>query len=133
MASITSIVSAERYSTTAAARLVGVHVATIWRWILRGVRGRKLDSVMIGGRRYILKCDLESFLTPGGHADSREQPPELYIGAELVDRQLDATGLGPAGAARKEPGHTHAKPPRRRTSPPSSGRTIDSEETQHVK
>jgi hypothetical protein len=26
--------------------------ATLWRWAMRGVRGVKLDTVIIGGRRY---------------------------------------------------------------------------------
>lgn len=28
------------------------HVSTVWRWINRGVRGVKLETVMVGGRRF---------------------------------------------------------------------------------
>lgn len=49
-------ISLERLLTiTAAARAVkpaGVNSATCWRWIQRGVRGVKLETVLIGGRRY---------------------------------------------------------------------------------
>ena len=33
------------------------HVSTIWRWIQRGIRGHRLDSVLWGGRRF---CSLEA-------------------------------------------------------------------------
>ena len=29
--------------------------ATLWRWMLKGVRGAKLDSIRIGGRRFTSK------------------------------------------------------------------------------
>ncbi len=57
-------ISARRHSPTAVAQLAQVHVATVWRWILRGVRGRKLPSIIIGGRRYILESDLRDFSWP---------------------------------------------------------------------
>ncbi len=28
------------------------HIATCWRWIQRGVRGVKLETVLIGGKRF---------------------------------------------------------------------------------
>ena len=28
------------------------HLATCWRWIKRGCRGVKLETVLIGGKRY---------------------------------------------------------------------------------
>lgn len=30
----------------------GVNIATVYRWTMRGVRGRRLESVRIGGSRY---------------------------------------------------------------------------------
>jgi hypothetical protein len=41
-------------STTQATREVPgrPHVSTVWRWINRGVRGVKLETVMVGGRRF---------------------------------------------------------------------------------
>ncbi len=37
-------------------------VPTLHRWISKGVRGHRLKSVMIGGRRMVLIEDLEHFL-----------------------------------------------------------------------
>ena len=28
------------------------HVSTVWRWVLRGVKGHRLESFLVGGRRY---------------------------------------------------------------------------------
>ena len=39
--------------------------ATIWRWILSGVRGRKLESVRIGGRRFTSEQAIARFLGIG--------------------------------------------------------------------
>ena len=54
-----------RLSVNHAARRVGVHPSTLWRWILTGTRNRKLPSVAVGGRRYVLVADLEAFLAQG--------------------------------------------------------------------
>ena len=48
---------------TETAKLLGVHVATVYRWLYGGVRGRKLKSVLVGGRRRIFKSDLDAFLS----------------------------------------------------------------------
>lgn len=41
------------------------HPATVWRWVTRGVRGRKLATQMIGGRRFITGQALLEFLGGG--------------------------------------------------------------------
>ena len=48
---------------TETAKLLGVHVATVYRWLYGGVRGRKLKSVLVGGRRRIITADLDEFLS----------------------------------------------------------------------
>ncbi len=35
---------------------------TLWRWCVRGVRGQKLRSRFIGGRRVVSEDDLDAFL-----------------------------------------------------------------------
>ncbi len=81
----------ERFTLHVAARLSGVHVATVWRWVLRGVRGRKLRSIMIGGRRYILARDLEAFLAQSDSASvPSSQEVERCSEAEV---ELDRLGI----------------------------------------
>jgi hypothetical protein len=36
--------------------------ATCWRWALRGVRGRRLETFLIGGRRYTSREAVDRFL-----------------------------------------------------------------------
>ena len=40
------ILNETRYSLSQLARHVGVHVGTVWRWTLHGVRGHKLRTVV---------------------------------------------------------------------------------------
>lgn len=37
--------------------------ATVWRWALRGVKGVKLESIVIGGRRYTSTAAIDRFIT----------------------------------------------------------------------
>lgn len=57
-----------------------VHISTIWRWIQRGVRGVKLESLNIGGRRYVPREALEHFLEALNrpHLATAEHQPPAY-------------------------------------------------------
>lgn len=67
-----SILQSEKYSATKVSKITDTHVSTVWRWILHGVDGRKLRSVKIGGRRYVLAEDLEAFLADGTDTDETD-------------------------------------------------------------
>lgn len=87
-----SMFTDERYSMNEAARLLKVHVATIWRWYLHGVRGRKLSTKLIGARRYVLAEDLQTFLAALNdfkpvNADA------VRCRAENAGRLLEARGI----------------------------------------
>jgi hypothetical protein len=86
---------AERYTLRQTAKLVGVNLATVWRWCLHGARGKKLRSVHIGGRRFVLATDLDAFLAPAASTDSAtvEESPALTHRAEAAERELDRLGL----------------------------------------
>jgi hypothetical protein len=74
------------------ARQLDVHVATVWRWATRGVRGRRLTTIVIGGRRYVLNADLDAFLRPPSVTpDQRAVPADQDHDA--VESQLDRLGL----------------------------------------
>ncbi|HEY7060488.1 MAG TPA: helix-turn-helix domain-containing protein [Chloroflexota bacterium] len=76
-------------SVAAAAKLLGVHTATIRRWVDSGT----LRAYRLGPRRLLLKReDLERLITPAHH-----EP------ATMVDmRQQDATPLRPLTPEEKE-------------------------------
>ena len=61
----------ERLSLKQVAKHLRVHIATVYRWTLRGVRGRRLKSFLVGGRRYVDADDLVKFLRPHQDVDSR--------------------------------------------------------------
>jgi hypothetical protein len=65
------------------------HVASVWRWALAGVRGQKLETVVIGGQRWTSREAIARFVQrlnePGAVPDPPNQPAE-DAGAELVRR-----------------------------------------------
>lgn len=65
-----NVLDAPRLTVNEAAKRMGVHPSSVWRWILTGVRGRKLVAHHFGARRRILLSDLEAFLTPECSATS---------------------------------------------------------------
>ena len=85
-----------RYTATQLAQHLHVHVATIWRWILRGVRGKKLTTIMVGGRRFVLESDLRIFLA-GGSSIAQTNKKELHSRADSAGQQLDALGVSVVG------------------------------------
>jgi hypothetical protein len=46
-------------------KLTGVakpNVSTLWRWCLKGCKGVKLDSICIGGKRFVTAAAIERFI-----------------------------------------------------------------------
>ncbi|MCA9236978.1 MAG: DUF1580 domain-containing protein [Planctomycetales bacterium] len=46
------LLTEHRLTLPALARREGVNPSTAWRWALRGVRGARLQTFAVGGRRY---------------------------------------------------------------------------------
>jgi hypothetical protein len=55
----------ELLSLSAAADLLPnqPHVSTLWRWCLRGIKGVRLRTVFVGGRRYTTPAYLIEFVS----------------------------------------------------------------------
>ncbi|MGA2619871.1 MAG: DUF1580 domain-containing protein [Thermoguttaceae bacterium] len=71
----------------------GISRATLWRWMLRGIGGVRLESVKIGGVRYVTRKAVERFvaaLNRGTHVNNTADP---HCKTKQVERQLDAEGL----------------------------------------
>lgn len=50
------------------------HVATIWRWVAKGVKGIKLSVVRVGGRTMVTPDAIETFLTRLNAVDEAQSP-----------------------------------------------------------
>lgn len=79
----------------AAKRVPGrVHVSTVWRWSLRGVRGRVLETVIIGGRRYTSAEALERFAQQKGTPSIEPQLSTRRLKQiEAAEKRLSELGV----------------------------------------
>lgn len=83
-----------RLTITQLARREGVHAATCWRWVLSGVRGLRLRSIRVGGRRFVLESDWQEF-SQKLNADLQDAPTDpasaaVTARAEAAGKELDA-------------------------------------------
>lgn len=75
------------------------HIATVWRWIKRGCRGVKLETVLVGGRRYTSRESIFRFVeatteaADSGSATSPNLSPSRRRAHENANRELDDAGI----------------------------------------
>ena len=74
----------ERYTVNQVASSLNVHIGTVYRWIFQGVRGRRLGSFLVGGRRYISRSDLERFVRPADHFLTAQNSRNSKIAQETL-------------------------------------------------
>ena len=94
----------DRLTINEFARREKVHAATAWRWMQHGVRGIRLRSIRVGGRRFILESDWLAF-SAALNADLADAPADpipasVTARAERAGRELD-TVLGDGGSRRR--------------------------------
>jgi len=76
----------------------GVHVATLWRWAMHGVRGVRLETVRAGGSLCTSIEAIERFFETLTRQSAGEPIPEPLPRARAADvrraeRVLDAAGI----------------------------------------
>lgn len=74
------------------------HISTIHRWRLRGIRGQKLETILVGGRRFTSVEALERFIARTTAAANGEQipvrtPRQREKAIEQADRELAKDGI----------------------------------------
>ena len=74
------------------------HIATCWRWIYHGVRGVKLATIVVGGRRFTSKEAIERFIEASTATADRTPIPartarERRRAIEQAERELAAAGI----------------------------------------
>lgn len=73
-----------------AAKVLGCHLGTVWRYSSTGVRGVKLESWLIGGKRVTSADSIESFLR-ALNGEKQDPPPSPADSiAEKMKRSLEA-------------------------------------------
>lgn len=90
---MTRTLASKRLSMREAASYLDVHICTLWRWALHGVRGRRLRTFLLGGRRYVVLADLEAFAHPDEQGNEAgmlnrgdDSPRSAIVAAELIQR-----------------------------------------------
>lgn len=68
--------------------------ATLWRWILRGSRGVRLETLMIGGRRFTSRAAVARFI----EGVTRAATPALAATPSTTARQRHAAAEREAAA-----------------------------------
>jgi len=79
-----NLFSEERISFIELAKREKVHVVTVWRWSLRGCKGHRLESMVVGGRRYTTLPAYERWL-----ARINDQTPRPNLGRTPRQREAD--------------------------------------------
>jgi hypothetical protein len=71
------------------------HIATLHRWRLRGVKGVKLETVLVGGRRFTSVEAIARFMERlnGGRGSDRMTPARRQKEIEAAERELADAGI----------------------------------------
>lgn len=74
------------------------HLSTIHRWRLRGARGVRLETVVIGGRRYTSQSALEEFVAKTTAASDGSSVSIQHCGSRAnaiaqAEKELSADGI----------------------------------------
>ena len=74
------------------------HLSTLHRWRLRGVRGVKLETVLVGGRRFTSHEALERFIerttaAANGEPSPRRTNRQRQAAISQAERELDRAGI----------------------------------------
>ena len=86
------LIDSNRFTMSQVASRLGVHVSTVWRWRLRGVRGHRLKTVVVGGTRYVLEDDLNKFIVALNDGDV-ECDDDIDTRSASAAVRLDAMGV----------------------------------------
>ncbi len=100
------LLSENRVSMTELARQEKITLPTVWRWRQRGVRGVRLETFMVGGRRFTTQEAHRRFVeavtaaADGPHLPeptASARPPLTVLRSSLTPQAFDTThGMRPA-------------------------------------
>lgn len=88
----------ERITLTKLAKELDVHTGTVRRWAQRGIKGIRLETFCIGGRRYTTRGAQRRFVVATSDAGAPSKPPripcpERQRRIDAAKRRLDEMGV----------------------------------------
>lgn len=92
---MSALLSETRLPINKLASELDVHVSTVWRWTLRGVRGHRLERLIVGGRTYTTREAFERFVaaTNGQKLPAGRTPRQRLADQRRAEAALDAMGI----------------------------------------
>ena len=74
------------------------HVSTIHRWRLNGVRGVRLETVLVGGRRFVSRDALDKFIAQttaaaDGHPIPAHSDKQRELAIDAAEKNLVSLGI----------------------------------------
>jgi len=69
-----------------------VHVSTFHRW-MKGIRGRCLETTLVGGRRYVRLSQLNAFIDAIPAAAAAKSSPDRRRAIEAAECEADRAGI----------------------------------------
>ncbi|APZ96354.1 DUF1580 domain-containing protein [Fuerstiella marisgermanici] len=68
-----------------------VHYSTVYRWVTKGARGRRLESLLVGGVRYTTVEALGRFLN--AHTAGKADPANVDETSAAIEDALNEAGV----------------------------------------
>ncbi len=95
-----TLLKEKRLSLTELARREGVSIPTVWRWRKKGVKGVRLESFLVGSRRYTTFESFSRWVERTTAAADGEQPStptrtnrQRQAEIDRAERELEAAGI----------------------------------------
>ena len=89
-----TILSEPRIPFGKLARREGVHVSTVWRWCLRGIRGHVLESFSVGGKKFTTEPAYHRWLAAiNGGPVCAETPRQREAEIERAEKRAAELGV----------------------------------------
>lgn len=91
----TDLLTELRISFNDLSKELDVSVSTVWRWTVRGIRGHRLESFSLGGRRFTTRAAFTRFLiaTNRGRIESGETSRQRERRIEQAEGRADELGI----------------------------------------
>ena len=79
---------------TEASRIIpgSPHFSTLWRWYQRGIRGTRLETVIVGGRRFTSREAIKRFIARTTAARDGHSPSLGFVTSDTASQPQPEVG-----------------------------------------